>query len=115
MKNKYIKMFLVGTVLMSTLTSCGDNWFDRDPKTILTDQQVWNDPQLIKSQLANIYNRLPQLHGDFNTGGMTETDDAMYTGTMDQNYRNEIQYASDYGRYWDYGLIRDINICLLRK
>lgn len=102
----------MGTVLMSALTSCGDYWFDRDPKTILTDQQVWNDPQLIKSQLANIYNRLPQLHGDFNTGGMTETDDAMYTGTMDQNYRNEIQYASDYGRYWDYGLIRDINMSI---
>lgn len=97
---------------MSSLTSCGDSWFDRESQTILTDQQVWNDPQLILSQLANVYNRLPHMHGDFNTGGMTEIDDAMYTGTMDQNYRNELQYGSDYGRYWDYGLIRDINMSI---
>lgn len=37
---------------------------------------------MIKSQLANLYNRIPQLHGDFNTGGMCETDDAMYCGTL---------------------------------
>lgn len=112
MKTRYIKLFLVGTVLASSLSSCGDSWFERDSKTILTDEQVWNDPKLVLSQLANIYNRLPQLHGDFNTGGMTETDDAMYSGTMDQNYRNELQYGSDYGRYWDYGLIRDINMSI---
>lgn len=112
MKTRYIKLFLVSAVLASSLSSCGDSWFERDSKTILTDEQVWNDPVLILSQLANIYDRLPQLHGDFNTGGMTETDDAMYTGTMDQNYRNELQYGSDYGRYWDYGLIRDINMSI---
>ena len=33
---------------------------------------------MIKSQLANLYDRIPQLHGNFNTGGMCETDDAMY-------------------------------------
>lgn len=112
MKTKYIKIFLIGSVLASSLTSCGDSWFEREPKTILTDEQVWNDPQLILAQLANIYDRLPHMHGDFNTGGMTEIDDAMYTGTMDQNSKNELQYGSDYGRYWDYGLIRDINMSI---
>lgn len=112
MKARYIKLFLLGVICGSSLTSCGDSWFEREPKTILTDGQVWNDPKLVLSQLANIYNRLPQMHGDFNTGGMTEIDDAMYTGTMDQNYRNELQYGSDYGRYWDYGLIRDINMSI---
>lgn len=102
----------MGAAFASLLSSCGDSWFERDPQTILTDGQVWNDPALIKSQLANIYNRLPQLHGDFNTGGMTEVDDAMYSGTMDQNYRNELQYGDDYGRWWDYGLIRDINMSI---
>ena len=67
---------------------------------------------MIKSQLANLYNRIPQLHGDFNTGGMCETDDAMYCGTLDQNYRNELRYGNDYGRWWDYGLIRDINMSI---
>ncbi|RGN31468.1 RagB/SusD family nutrient uptake outer membrane protein [Bacteroides oleiciplenus] len=109
---KYISLFIVGVLFTSLLSSCGDSWFEKDPQNILTDEQVWNDPALIKSQLANIYNRMPQLHGDFNTGGMTEVDDAMYSGTMDQNYRNELQYGDDYGRWWDYGLIRDINMSI---
>ena len=42
------------------------------PKTSLPNEQVWNDPAMIKSQLANLYDRIPQLHGNFNTGGMCE-------------------------------------------
>ena len=109
MKSKSIKIVLLGAVLTSMLSGCGDSWFERDPKNILTNELVWNDPNMIKSQLANLYNRIPQLHGDFNTGGMCETDDAMYCGTLDQNYRNELRYGNDYGRWWDYG-----SICLLR-
>ena len=109
---KYISVFMVGVLFATLFSACGDSFFEKDPKDILTDEQVWNDPALIKSQLANIYNRMPQLHGEFNTGGMSEVDDAMYSGTMDQNYRNEIQYADDYGRWWDYGLIRDINMSI---
>ena len=112
MKSKSIKIVLLGAVLTSMLSGCGDSWFERDPKNILTNELVWNDPNMIKSQLANLYNRIPQLHGDFNTGGMCETDDAMYCGTLDQNYRNELRYGNDYGRWWDYGLIRDINMSI---
>lgn len=81
-------------------------------QNILTNEQVWNDPAMIKSQLANLYDRIPQLHGNFNTGGMCETDDAMYCGTLDQNYRNELRYGNDYGRWWDYEFIRDINMSI---
>lgn len=112
MKNRYIRLFLAGVTLCALLTSCGDGWLERDPKAIITEEQIWNDPKLIKSLLANYYDRLPSLHGNFNTGGMTETDDAMWTGTLDANWRNEFQFGDDYGRYWDYGLIRDINLAL---
>ena len=112
MKSKSIKILLMGAAITSMLSSCGDSWFEREPKNILTNELVWNDPNMIKSQLANLYNRIPQLHGDFNTGGMCETDDAMYCGTLDQNYRNELRYGNDYGRWWDYGLIRDINMSI---
>ena len=112
MKKNYIKIFLLGAAITSLLSSCGDGWFERDPKNILTNEQVWNDPAMIKSQLANLYDRIPQLHGNFNTGGMCETDDAMYCGTLDQNYRNELRYGNDYGRWWDYEFIRDINMSI---
>lgn len=112
MKFINVKHLFASALISIALTSCGDSWFEREPQDILTDEQVWNDPNLIKSQLANIYNRLPHLHGDFNTGGMTEVDDAMYSGTMDQNWRNELQYADDYGRIWNYGLVRDVNMSI---
>ncbi|KKX48069.1 RagB/SusD family nutrient uptake outer membrane protein [Sphingobacterium sp. IITKGP-BTPF85] len=89
-----------------------DNWLDRDSKTLITDDQLWNDPKLLTSLMANYYNRLPTLHGVFNSGGMTELDDAMWSGHRDQNGRNDFQFGDDYGRYWDYGLIRDINLSL---
>lgn len=55
MKKNYIKIFLLGAAITSLLSSCGDGWFERDPKNILTNEQVWNDPAMIKSQLANLY------------------------------------------------------------
>lgn len=62
MKKNYIKIFLLGAAITSLLSSCGDGWFERDPKNILTNEQVWNDPAMIKSQLANLYDRIPQLY-----------------------------------------------------
>lgn len=95
------------------VTSCNhDDWFERDPKNMITDEQLWNDPQLLTSLLSNYYDRLPTFHGVFNTGGMTEIDDAMWSGHRDGNGRNDFQYGDDYGRFWDYGFIRDINLSL---
>lgn len=110
MKRIYISIALLVCFCMY---SCNhDEWFDRDPKQMITDDQLWNNPKLITSLLANYYNRLPTLHGVFNTGGMTEIDDAMWSGHRDQNWRNDFQFGDDYGRYWDYGLIRDLNLSL---
>lgn len=110
MKKLYICLAMSAAI---TFGSCNhDEWFDRDSKSLITDEQLWNDPKLVASLLANYYNRLPSLHGVFNTGGMTELDDAMWSGHRDQNWRNDFQFGDDYGRYWDYGLIRDINLSL---
>lgn len=112
MKKNSIKLLIIGTAFASVLSGCGDGWFERDPKNILTNEQVWNDPNMVKSQLANLYNRITHLHGDFNTGGMTEIDDAMWCGALDGNGRNNFQYGNDYGRLWDYSLMRDINMSI---
>lgn len=89
-----------------------DGWLQRDPKDRITDEQLWNDPNMVLGLLANYYDRLPQLAGVFNTGTNAEFDDAMWSGHVDQNWRNDINYADDYARYWDYGFIRDINLSL---
>lgn len=105
----------IGIALFSGLClgSCDhDAWFDRESKSLIMEEPLWNDPKLTNGLLANLYDRLPTMHGVFNTGGMTELDDAMWSGHRDQNWRNDFQFADDYGRYWDYGLIREINIAL---
>ncbi|WP_442588417.1 RagB/SusD family nutrient uptake outer membrane protein [Pedobacter sp. AW31-3R] len=110
-----MKKFYIAIALFTCLSmnSCKhDEWFERDPKSMITDDQLWNTPNLLNSLLANYYNRLPTLHGVFNTGGMTELDDAMWSGHRDQNWRNDYQFADDYGRFWDYGFIRDLNLSL---
>lgn len=110
MKKIYISIALFTGLLFS---SCNhDDWFDRDSKALITDNQLWNDPNMLNSMLANYYDRLPSMHGVFNTGGMTELDDAMWSGHRDQNWRNDFQFNDDYGRFWDYGFIRDINLSL---
>ncbi len=111
MKYLFIKISLVASLL--GLISCDhDDWLYRDPQNIITDEQLWNDPKLITSLLANYYDRLPTLHGVFNTGGMCELDDAMWSGHFDGNWRNDFNFADDYGQIWEYGLIRDINLAL---
>lgn len=110
-----MKKIIIAMTAMMTLCSisCDDqDWLERDSKTIIVDEQLWNDPQLVSSLLANYYDRLPALHGVFNTGGMTETDNAMWSGHGDGNWHNNFEYADNYGTYWDYGFIRDITIGL---
>ncbi len=110
MKYLFLKISIIVSLF---LVSCDhDSWLDRDPQNIITDDQLWNDLKMIKSLLANYYDRLPSLHGVFNTGGMCEIDDAMWSGHFDQNGKNDFQFGDDYGRYWDYELIRDINLAL---
>ncbi|SFW60730.1 Starch-binding associating with outer membrane [Sinomicrobium oceani] len=109
-----MRHLLIYSIIISFfLAGCNnEDWLERDPKNIITDEQLWNDPQLIQSLMANYYDRLPSMHGVFNTGGMSEIDDAMWSGHFDENWRNDFQFGDDYGRYWDYGFIRDINLSL---
>ncbi len=89
-----------------------DDWLQREPKDIVSDEQVWNDPIMITALLGNFYDRLPSLSGVFNSGVSSEFDDAMWSGHVDQNGRNNLAYPDSYGRYWDYTFIRDINLAL---
>jgi hypothetical protein len=41
------------------MIGCSNDWFERNPKDIIMEEQVWNDPKQIDGLLANYYNRLP--------------------------------------------------------
>jgi hypothetical protein len=112
MKNIIFKIS-VFAMLLTSVSCADDSWFEKEPKAIITEDQVWNDSKQILSLLANYYDRLPSFAGVFNTQAMTDFDDAMWAGHFDQNGHNNITaYADNFGRYWDYTLIRDINLAL---
>lgn len=99
-------------VLVMQLSGC-EKWLDRNPTDILLDEQVWGDPRMARASLANLYNRLQPTGGL--EGGLlspTDVDEAMWSGGLGgNNGRNtRVQYAYDIKRWWDYGLIRDINL-----
>src|SRR5690554_7300960 len=75
MKIKYIYL-LIALMIVGLFTSCNeDDWLQRTPKDRITDEQLWNDPNMILGLLANYYDRLPQLAGVFNTGTNAEFDE----------------------------------------
>lgn len=99
-------------MLVMQLSGC-EKWLDRNPTDILLDEQVWGDPRMARASLANLYNRLQPTGGL--EGGLlspTDVDEAMWSGGLGgNNGRNtRVQYAYDIKRWWDYGLIRDINL-----
>jgi len=109
---KYIFLF----ALSISFFSCKKDLLDTEPQSILTDEQIWNDPKLVTSVLANIYNRLPRYSSTISgTENYAIFDDAMWSGltNTDLEIRNNLpNYAYDRWRYWDYTIIRDLHVAI---
>ena len=110
------KIYFIGIIVSLSLAlfSCKKNWLEREPKNILTDDQVWNDPKQLTALAANFYNRIPTDMGlDGNWRNMADYDDAMWSGESNNEGRNNItSYATNRWELWDYGFIRDINLSI---
>ncbi|WP_407427705.1 RagB/SusD family nutrient uptake outer membrane protein [Arcticibacter sp.] len=117
MKNisKYLALCLVLTL---SITSCEKDYLEREPTTIVTDEQLWEDPKLIVGLLANYYNRLPTDMGLNDQAGsqwrnMADYDDAMWSGSSNDEFRNNIvSYPATRWRLYDYGFVRDLNLAI---
>ena len=96
------------------LFSCKKDWLQREPKNLLTDDQIWTDPKQYLNLFANFYNRLPTDMGlDGNWRNMADYDDAMWSGNSNEEGRNNItSYGTNRWEYWDYELIRDITLSI---
>ncbi|MXV17018.1 RagB/SusD family nutrient uptake outer membrane protein [Hufsiella ginkgonis] len=111
MKTLY-KGLILGIFIM-TGSSCKEDFLERTPKTIILEEQVWNDSKQILGLLANYYDRLPSEQSMDNWTNMANYDDAMWSGYTGEDGRNNItSYGSGSWYLWDYGLIRDINLAL---
>ena len=80
MKRLNGRVLVVVGVLLST-SGCTD-WLTTEPQTILTDEQVWGDPSLVLSVLADYYDRIPIYQGlpNANWPEFTAFDEALYSG-----------------------------------
>ncbi len=107
-------IFIPAAILLSIFSAC-EKWLDREPTDILLEDEVWSDPELARSVLANLYNRL-QPFGGLEGGKFspTDVDEAMWSGGLgDNNNRNtRVEYPYNTKQLWDYGLIRDITLFL---
>ena len=113
------RITLCVAALSASFVGCGD-WLTTTPQTILTDEQVWGDPGLVRSVLADYYDRVPLYQGLENGewDDLTAFDEAMYSGnprTFGQGNESITTYA--FGRWavdWDdtYELIRDIHVAM---
>jgi len=111
---KKINFFFIVLLSLLAVSSCKKDWLDRQPKNLVTDPEVWNDPKQIVALLANYYDRIPTETGlQGSNHNAADYDDAMWSGFTNEESRNNItSYPADRWRLWDYGLIRDINLAI---
>lgn len=107
-------------LLLGGTTACKKDFLERQPVSIVTDEDLWKDQKLIVGLLANYYNRMPTDMGLTDQGGsqwrnMADYDDAMWSGqnNADNEIRNNIgSYANSRWFLYDYFFIRDLNLAI---
>lgn len=55
--NKYIVSGLLAIVLSGTLTSCGDDFLDKNPKLSVTEHDIYASEQLIDATMTGVFTR----------------------------------------------------------
>lgn len=98
------------TMAVAACDALSPDFLDREPTDLLLEDQIWNDPQLVKGLLANYYDRLPETHSiAHNYHGFAHFDDAMWSGGgNDPN--NLASYPYGWWGIWEYTLVRDLNL-----
>jgi hypothetical protein len=110
---------VIPVVILSVLLPGCDDWLTTEPQTILTDEQVWGDPGLVTSVLADYYDRIPtyQSLDNANWPQLTAFDEALYSGVprgWGAGFSTLQNYAYDRWGAWQgpYSLIRDIHVAM---
>jgi hypothetical protein len=105
-KNIYIMI-----LLLSLSWACNDDEFlNKKPTNILLNDQVWQDPGLVLSVLADLYDRYPDFQHLQNTWAFGDFNEAFISrnGAYDRFKNND--YGIGLGFYWDYAFVRELNL-----
>ncbi|MDR6195438.1 RagB/SusD family nutrient uptake outer membrane protein [Siphonobacter sp. SORGH_AS_0500] len=108
MKKIHYVSFLV---LMWVGWSCNDQKFlDKDPTNILTNDKVWQSPNLVLTVLVDLYDRYPEVQSTEKWVEYANFDEA-FASSAGEYYRHKNQeYNYDWWNYWDYGYLREMNL-----
>lgn len=98
-------MLVALTSLVLSMTAC-NGFLDREPDKIMTDEQIFRDPVMIKSVLANYYGRVTWGQHVADWGSFTIIDDA---ARCDGGPDQRSTFEDDLWRVYDYTLVRNIN------
>lgn len=108
---KYIKIFFM--VIIPFMWSCNDkNYMDVKPTNILTTDIVFSDANVVKSVLADLYDRMPNYAFIDNAADFANYNEAMVSNG-DYWRQNFVNYSYDNANlnwYDTYNYIRDINL-----
>ncbi len=104
---KYLNKYLLLILFSGLIVSC-DEFFEVENREIITDEQAFSSAEGATSVLANIYTRIRDTQ-EFGTGAMCDWDEAVKG--IDDDSRTD--YGGGYRDYWDYGLVRELNLFLV--
>ncbi|MFB6342747.1 RagB/SusD family nutrient uptake outer membrane protein [Saccharicrinis sp. FJH62] len=106
----YISVLFLTALILS---SCNDESFlEREPTDILSYEEVWKDKTLVLSVLSDLYDRIPEYQTIEYWAGYVDFDEAFGSSYSDYWRHKNNEYGYDYWSYWDYGLVREINLFL---
>lgn len=117
--NKRNNILIVSVLSLAALFcgSCTESFLDQESDTIFTEEEVFSDPNMIKSVLAGFYSRVSfDVHlGNFESNGKFYED----FGVTDEASSNEptpnmSTFPDDAFRLYPYGFIRELNMFLER-
>lgn len=106
---------LILTLFLSVGFGCDhQDFLTRDSGAILTEDKLWSNPDLVKSNLGSLYDRMEEYQQLENYWEFTNFDEAFPSRNGD--YWRVQNQTYDYGwwGYWDYGYVYDINLFLER-
>jgi len=101
---KNIKYILIISIIV--FAGCKDDYLEKKPFNILTDEIVWTKSTLVEGVLANLYSRIPV--DAFNETILQQSDELMWSGSGDGSNRTGSIPTTWYQLY-DYALMMEIN------
>jgi len=125
MKNTVVTLIMILAVLLLS-QSCQKQLLDKEPLNIISDAVVWDDPALTGAYLDNLYGRLRPLAGLYAANWDTYDDSNVWFSVVASGEgcsnlpwnmtligQGLLNGSGGELEYFDYALIRDINIFLI--